>query len=529
MRSMPVLRPGMALAVVQSDFVNFAGVAPILVVLADKRGGRGASAGSAGGPRRPRSSSSSGNMADTSRSASCALSFRRRPTRGLRRSAVRHHVVRRHRRGCDPVRRQGLRHVPADGGNDRCERRGLPTLEFERARLPAGGSPPRVGSVFRQPDLARTISYMADCETAEVHKGRDAGLLAARNAFYRGDIARAIVTYHEQNGGFLSMQDLDEFSVDLERPTANDLSWDHHPQLRLLVPRPRPAADTQHGRTTRDRRARAQFRRVCPRACGDHQARVRRSRRVLRGPAVRCRSGRTTAVEGLRARALGGCKSNDGVSRYAAGRKTGYVSGRRRADGPCARYIVCCGGGPARQRILGNAERRFKQYAGHSGYRPLPVFARQPVLGRAGPSGDGGCRPPTTADTQSGNRRPSRLVRDAFRFAGWRCSGPGHASDFPQHRADRHELQQAVETPRFASFSFPSSFEPHTIEPDRLMVEDAVPSGVVEALRKRGHDVRRWGERNWRAGGVCVVKHDVETGVYAAGADPRRPSYAVGW
>src|SRR5262249_20135257 len=52
------------------------------------------------------------------------------------------------------------------------------------------GRPPRSGEVYVQKALAATIQYMADQESAAHHRGREAGLAAARDAFYRGDIAQ---------------------------------------------------------------------------------------------------------------------------------------------------------------------------------------------------------------------------------------------------------------------------------------------------------------------------------------------------
>ena len=91
------------------------------------------------------------------------------------------------------------------------------------------------------------------------------------------------------------------------------------------------------------------------------------------------------------------------------------------------------------------------------------------------------------------------------------------------------DLQAAVEATRFATFSFPSSFEPHEMEADRLMIERLVEADIEPDLTRRGHAVRWWQDRNWRAAAVCAVRHDLETGIRWAGADPRRPSYAVGW
>src|SRR6476659_633886 len=55
------------------------------------------------------------------------------------------------------------------------------------------GRAPRAGEVFRQPNLARTFRALA-------RGGRD--------AFYKGDIAKAIVDYCEKNGGYISLADL---------------------------------------------------------------------------------------------------------------------------------------------------------------------------------------------------------------------------------------------------------------------------------------------------------------------------------
>jgi gamma-glutamyltranspeptidase/glutathione hydrolase len=51
---------------------------------------------------------------------------------------------------------------------------------------------PRAGDVFKNPHLARTYRQIAE-------KGRD--------AFYQGDIARAIVSFSDKNGGLFSMKD----------------------------------------------------------------------------------------------------------------------------------------------------------------------------------------------------------------------------------------------------------------------------------------------------------------------------------
>jgi gamma-glutamyltranspeptidase/glutathione hydrolase len=89
------------------------------------------------------------------------------------------------------------------------------------------------------------------------------------------------------------------------------------------------------------------------------------------------------------------------------------------------------------------------------------------------------------------------------------------------------EVQEAIEAPRVASYSFPSSFAPFDFFPGRLAVEAAIPRSTRDALAAKGHEIRDWPEKTWLAGTVEVVKSDPRSGMLAAGADPRRPAYAV--
>ncbi len=81
------------------------------------------------------------------------------------------------------------------------------------------GRPPVSGEVFVQAELGRTLQYLADVEKASRRKGRSAALRAARDAFYKGDIAAAIVKYHKHTGGLMRMADFAGFSVRFE-PTV---------------------------------------------------------------------------------------------------------------------------------------------------------------------------------------------------------------------------------------------------------------------------------------------------------------------
>ncbi|MFQ3561084.1 gamma-glutamyltransferase [Streptomyces gramineus] len=89
------------------------------------------------------------------------------------------------------------------------------------------------------------------------------------------------------------------------------------------------------------------------------------------------------------------------------------------------------------------------------------------------------------------------------------------------------DLQGAIDAPNWHNDSFPSSFHPRGRRPGSLTVESRTDPGVVEELRRRGHDVTVG--PGWSEGRLCAVARDPETGVLSAAANPRgMQGYAVG-
>src|SRR6185436_17868421 len=82
------------------------------------------------------------------------------------------------------------------------------------------GRPPETGEVFVQADLGRTLKYLADEEKKVARrKGRKAGLKAARDAFYRGDVAMEVDKFMRKEGGLVRYEDFAAFKVNFE-PTV---------------------------------------------------------------------------------------------------------------------------------------------------------------------------------------------------------------------------------------------------------------------------------------------------------------------
>jgi gamma-glutamyltranspeptidase/glutathione hydrolase len=86
--------------------------------------------------------------------------------------------------------------------------------------------------------------------------------------------------------------------------------------------------------------------------------------------------------------------------------------------------------------------------------------------------------------------------------------------------------QQAVEAPRFATQSMTNSFYPRAYHPGQLHIEISMPEAVARPLAALGHRITRVGACGI---GAVVTQRDPQSGILAAGADPRRPTYAIGW
>jgi gamma-glutamyltranspeptidase/glutathione hydrolase len=77
---------------------------------------------------------------------------------------------------------------------------------FKKTFMP-GGKVPVKGEIFKNPDLANTLEIIAV-------KGRD--------GFYKGDVAKTMVEYIGEQGGFLSMKDLKDHTSEWVEPVSTN-------------------------------------------------------------------------------------------------------------------------------------------------------------------------------------------------------------------------------------------------------------------------------------------------------------------
>src|SRR5512143_631866 len=83
---------------------------------------------------------------------------------------------------------------------------------------------PQAGEIFRQPGLLSTLRKLVEAETKARAEGksRKEAIYAAYDRFYRGDIAREFVRGSAEQGGLITLGDLDRWKVHLEEPVATN-------------------------------------------------------------------------------------------------------------------------------------------------------------------------------------------------------------------------------------------------------------------------------------------------------------------
>src|SRR6201988_1102303 len=96
--------------------------------------------------------------------------------------------------------------------------------DAKRVFLP-NGEIPNVGDLFVQADLARTLREIVRAErltSKGMRNNRHAGLMAARDYFYKGPIARRIGSYMHANGGLIAAEDFARFQAKVGEPVETD-------------------------------------------------------------------------------------------------------------------------------------------------------------------------------------------------------------------------------------------------------------------------------------------------------------------
>ncbi|NKE47425.1 gamma-glutamyltransferase family protein [Roseomonas frigidaquae] len=405
------------------------------------------------------------------------------------------------------------------------------TWEQNAAIFLPGGKVPEPGAKFIQADLARSLSYMVDQERAAAGKGREAGLQAAHDAFYKGDLARQIVAYVQAEGGFLSADDMAEFRSRIEPVVARDWRghtlltcgpWCQGPALTeaLLIAERLGLDGLAHNS--------AEYIHVLVEALkgaladreyhfGDPamvdvplEALLSPGHIAARAAAIdlkRAHPGLPEPILG-RGNALPEATHADlpkveaDTSYVAVVDRWGNAFSATPSDGSWNVPII-----PGTGLVVSGRGSQNRPDPKHpAGVAPgkRPRLTPNPAMVV---TKDGGAMPFGTPGGDVQIQAMLQVMLNILHFG--------------------MEVQEAIEAPRVASYSFPSSFAPYEYFPGRLAVESRIPAEVRAKLAEMGHEVKDWPGTTWLAGSVEVVLDDVAAGLKRAGADPRRPAYAI--
>ena len=391
-----------------------------------------------------------------------------------------------------------------------------------------GGNVPKTGDRFVQTDLARTLQYMADQDRAA--PDRTAGLLAAHDAFYRGDIAAKIVAHQKAEGGYLSREDLANFRSRIEPAVVR--RWRGH-QVAVCGPWCQGPALLealllleQVGLDGLEHNSPEYLHRLaeCVNLAMADRDRFFGDPAFVDVPIDHLLSPDTIARRAAlvrNGRAFGrmpepddGPRPDPAASRAAlptVEADTSYVCAIDRwgnafsatpSDGSWNSPVV-----PGLGIIPSNRGSQSRPDPRHpAGVAPgkRPRLTPNPAMAILS---DGGVMPFGTPGGDVQIQAMLQVMLNVLHFG--------------------MEVQDAIEAPRVASYSFPSSFAPFDYFPGRLAAEARIAPDTREQLGAWGHQVAVWPDITWLAGCVEVIRSNPVTGMLAAGADPRRPAYAI--
>ena len=398
---------------------------------------------------------------------------------------------------------------------------------------------PQAGEIFRNPDLARTLKRLVEAEKQNKGKGRHEALKAARDRFYKGDIAREMARFSEQNGGLFRYEDFANYTAKVEEPVSID--------YRGYQIYKNPSASQGPAELF--------------------------ALKILEGYDLKTMGLNSadyihTSVEAIklafadREKYLG---DMDFIKiPYAGLLSKEYAAERRQlidqstaslAFRPGAAEKFTTDATPLNRPVKvttagdGDHDGDTSYIAVVDGSRNMitftpslhSAFGTGVVMGELGfifnCRGDYYTLEPGEANALLPGKRPRTLQGTLVMKDGQPHMVLGTPGADQQVLLTMQMLlnmiefgmnvQQAIEAPKWLTRAFPASPFPHTMYPGDLSVESRIPEAVRKQLLARGHKLRVSGA--WSDGSLAAIVVDLKTGVLNAGTDPRTEGYAWAW
>jgi gamma-glutamyltranspeptidase/glutathione hydrolase len=395
-----------------------------------------------------------------------------------------------------------------------------------------GQRPLGVGDLLVQADLGRTLRRLVEAEAGAA--GREAGLRAARDLFYRGEIAEEMARFCRQSGGLLAYEDLAGFSVGVEPPTRTTYrdyelfgcgAWCQGPTLPIAL-------------------------------------------NVLEGYDLAALGHNGPAYLHLLTEALKAAFSDrehyladpefvdvpldDLLSRERAARWREWIDPGRAwpelpprlaagavAESPAPRARPAAAVPPDTSYVcVVDRDRNVFSATPSDGFTEVPLV---PGLGFVvSPRGTQSWLDPAHPACVAPGKRPRLTPAPFILFRDGRPVMPfGTPGADVQPQAMLQfvlnvvefgmDPQAAAEAPRLATYSMPITADPHPCRPNLVRLEERAGADAFAGLAALGHDAQPWPDWHPAAGSVGAIWIDHGRGTLTAGADPRRVAYALGW
>jgi len=397
------------------------------------------------------------------------------------------------------------------------------------------------GEVWKNPDLARTLRRLVEAEKQASGQGRLAGLKAARDRFYKGDIAREMGTFSEENGGLFRYEDFAGYTAKLEEPVSTN--YRGYTVYKNASSSQGPAelfalnilegydlkkmglnsADYIHTSVEAIKLAMADrdtylgdmdFIKIP--FSGLLSKDYANARRALIDPAkssLEFRPGDVTSYAGQDYKPatypqdvdMHGGASHEGDTSYIAvvDKARNLISFTPSLHSAFGAKVVMGNLG----FILNCRGDYYSLVEGHAnalapGKRPRSTLQGTLVMK------DG--KPYMVTGSPGADDQVMRTIQTLLNMV-----------DFGMN------MQQAIEAPRWSTRSFPASPFPHTMYPGDLLLEGRIPDSVKADLEKRGHKVTMRGP--WSMNDSAGIVIDWATGTVSAAADPRTTAMGLAW
>ncbi len=401
------------------------------------------------------------------------------------------------------------------------------------------GREPQAGQVWRNPQLARTLRRLVEAERAAAGQGRRAALKAARDRFYKGDIAREMARFSEENGGLFRYEDFAEYTAKIEEPVFVDYRGYrvHKNPSATQAPTELFILNLLEGYDLKALKLNsAEYLHISAEAA--KLAFADRDKYLGDMDFI------TIPYKGL-------------LSKEYARERRKLIDENRASPELRPGVPEKFAGMEPLERPLDYTIAEESNHEGDTSYIAVVdkdrnvvsftpslhmAFGTGVFMGELGFSfncrGDYFSLVPGTANALAPGKRPRSTLQSSLVTKDGKpvmaLGSPGGDDQclrtmqtFLNIVEFGMDVQQAIEAPRWTSRAFPSSPFPHVVCPNDLGLEDRIPQEVRDALSAKGHKARVEGP--WSIGSNGAIVIDPETGVLSAGADPRVDAYALAW